>query len=137
MAELAGSVSRFSDPIDGEFVLAFQESTIFGMIPQRFLDTVIGESLRCPAKVWRGAAEGMLASAPLNAAKQCAAPALLVRGRGRVRAACRSAEACRRVSAARVRSMPSVGHAPHWEAPEETAAMLAAFAAELDEPNSL
>src|SRR5262245_3542367 len=58
VAELAPAVAQMQDPIDPDFVLAFQESTIAEPIPQRFLDTIIAESLRVPARVWRAGLQG-------------------------------------------------------------------------------
>lgn len=49
VAELAAEVAAFADRVDPEFIQAFQESTFTEPIPQRFLDVVIEESMRCPA----------------------------------------------------------------------------------------
>src|SRR5690606_17283317 len=80
VAELADAVMAFEERVDPEFVLAFQESTFAEMIPQRFLDTVIAESLRCPAFVWRAALQGQLDAAIVDAALRAQAPALFIHG---------------------------------------------------------
>jgi non-heme chloroperoxidase len=130
--QLAAEIGAFQEHIDPEFVLAFQESTFAEMIPQRFLDTVIGESLRCPAFVWRAALRGQLDAALMDAARRCIAPTLLVRGQHDAfvphgdQLKLRDA-----LPSARLFTMRGVGHAPHWERPAETAALIQAFVGEL------
>ena len=46
-------VQALEDPVPPEFVREFQESTIYQPAPQEFLDTVVSESLKLPARVWR------------------------------------------------------------------------------------
>ena len=118
--------------VDPEFVLAFQESTFAEPIPQRFLDTVIGESLRCPAFVWRAALRGQLDAAIIDAALRCQAPALLIHGAQDALVPLSDQLTLRDVlPSARVFSMEGVGHTPHWERPAETAAPIHAFIGEL------
>ena len=54
------AVSELTDPIDPGFVREFQESTLAQPVPQAFLDTVVQESLKVPARVWRAVFEGFL-----------------------------------------------------------------------------
>ena len=54
------AVSQLVDPIDPGFVREFQESTLAQPVPQAFLDTIVQESLKVPARVWRAAFEGFL-----------------------------------------------------------------------------
>lgn len=131
VAELSAQVETF-ESIDPDFALAFQESTFAKMIPQRFLDTIVAESLRCPAHVWRGALSGVIASDSIAAARRCLAPVLLVRGAddafvpGSDQVKLRNA-----LPSARLHTLAGIGHAPHWEAPETTANLLRAFAGEI------
>lgn len=132
VAELVEAVRAFEDPIDPEFVLAFQESTIADMIPQRFLDLVVNESLRVPAHVWRGIGEALLAADPLAAAVRCNRPALLMRGvKDAFVPEADQALLASAIGAARWVEMNGAGHAPHWEAPAATATILADFVAEI------
>src|ERR671913_2066647 len=50
---LQEEVRVLEDPVPPEFVRAFQESTTYQPVPQEFLDTVVSESLKLPARVWR------------------------------------------------------------------------------------
>jgi pimeloyl-ACP methyl ester carboxylesterase len=138
VAELARVVATFEDPIDPEFVLAFQESTIADMVPQRFLDLVISESLRCPARVWRAAARGMLLAGPRAGAARCRAPAAILWGEED--GFCpRSDQLALRdtLGSARLFAVPGAGHALHWEKPAAAAAHLAAFVGELADAGAL
>jgi pimeloyl-ACP methyl ester carboxylesterase len=133
--ELAQGVAAMGDVLDPEFVLAFQESTIHHMIPQRFLDAVVGESLRCPPHVWRAALDGQVQANVLQAAQRCQAPALLIRGEHDAFVPLADQFKLREaLPSARVFTIPGVGHAPHWERPEQVAAMVRAFVGERDEP---
>ena len=132
VGELAPAVAEMQDPIDPEFVLAFQESTIADPIPQSFLDTIIGESLRVPARVWKAGLEGQIEADPLAAARRCRAPAILIHGEKdsfmphsdqlKLRDA---------LPSARLFTLKGAGHSPQWERPEETAALVKAFVAEI------
>jgi pimeloyl-ACP methyl ester carboxylesterase len=54
-------VSTLTDPVDPAFVREFQESTLARPVPPEFLDTVVRESLKLPARVWRAVLrEGLL-----------------------------------------------------------------------------
>lgn len=130
--ELAEQVRGFTDKVDPEFALAFQESTLAAMIPQSFLDTVVGESLRCPAHAWNGALEGQLGSDPVAAAHRCRAPALLIRGEKDAFVPAADQLALRdALPSARLITMQGVGHAPQWERPDEVAILLRAYLGEL------
>ncbi len=132
VAELAEAVASFQEHVDPEFVLAFQESTFAEPIPQRFLDAVISESLRCPAFVWRAALQGQLNAAILDAAMRTQAPALLIRGEKDAFVPLEDQLKLRDLlPSARVFTMVGVGHAPHWERPAETSALIQGFVGEL------
>lgn len=136
--ELAETVAAFQEHVDPEFVLAFQESTFAEMIPQRFLDTVVSESLRCPAFVWQRALKGQLGAAIHSAALRCQAPALLIRGDMDAFVPHGDQLFLREVlPSARLFTMNGVGHTPHWERPAETAALIQAFSAELADAGAI
>ena len=46
-------VSTLRDPIEPALVREFQVSTMAREIPEEFLDTVVNESLKVPARVWQ------------------------------------------------------------------------------------
>jgi len=132
--ELGQAIQSFTESVDPEFVLAFQEATVAGMIPQRYLDTVVNESLRCPSRVWRRVFQGMQACDPLAAAERCRTPGVVIWGDAD--AFCPRADQLvlrDTLPEGRLFTLRGVGHALHWERPAETASILRAFVAELDD----
>jgi non-heme chloroperoxidase len=71
--ELKTIVDTLVDPIDPEFVRAFQASTFFQPIPESFLDTAVAESLRVPAAIWQQALDGLIAENHTGALAQITA----------------------------------------------------------------
>ena len=53
-------VSTMTDPVDRHFVVRFQEGTLAQSVPERFFETVIHESLKVPARVWKAVFAGLL-----------------------------------------------------------------------------
>lgn len=138
VAELSAAVEAFGDELDPEFVLAFQESTCATMIPQRFLETAVNESLRCPTRVWRAALRGQLRADPLGCAKRARAPAALIWGDRDAFVPHADQIALRdALPAARLFGLSGVGHAVHWEQPAQCARLVRAFVGEIDEPGLL
>lgn len=134
VAELVAAVAEIGDKVDPDFALAFQESTVAQMIPQGFLEMVVGESLRCPPHVWRAALRGQIEADILGAAKACRAPALLLRGDKDEFVPLTDLFKLREaLPSARIFSLAGLGHAPHWEAPEDVAQRLVAFVGEVEE----
>jgi non-heme chloroperoxidase len=138
IAELAPAVAQMQDPVDPEFVLAFQESTIAEPIPQSFLDTIIGESLRVPARVWRVGLEGQIDADPLAAARRCRAPAILIHGeKDAFMPHSDQLKLREALPSARLFTMAGVGHSPQWERPAETAGLIRAFMSELADADGM
>jgi non-heme chloroperoxidase len=119
---LREEVRTLEDPVPPEFVREFQESTIYQPVPQEFLDTVVSESLKLPARVWRDYLEQAVLSIdhdyvlPL---REIDAPTLILWGeqdplfpreeQERLAAA---------IPGATLKVYPETGHAVHWDRPE-------------------
>ena len=54
-------VPALKDPIDPGFVRDFQQSTLAQPVPPEFFDTVVGEAMKVPARVWQAALQPYLA----------------------------------------------------------------------------
>lgn len=126
--ELSDMVSTMQDPVDPGFVREFQESTLARPVPQAFFETIVQESLKLPAHVWRAAVAGSLEddfSGELNKIK---APTLLVWGDQDEMVPRTDQDAQTAViSGSRLVVYPGVGHAVHWEEPERLATDLLSF----------
>lgn len=129
------TMSTLADPIDPAFVLDFQRSTVAREIPPEFLDAVVAESLKVPARVWREAFGALIADDVRPALRRIAVPTLLLWGEADAMASTsQQAQLARGIPGAELRIYAGGGHAPHWEDPRRVAADIAAFAAALRQP---
>jgi pimeloyl-ACP methyl ester carboxylesterase len=127
------AVSPLRDPIAPDFVREFQESTLARPVPREFLDRVVEESLKVPARVWHAAFTGFLEDDVAGELGKIKAPTLILWGE-------RDAFCSRRDQDALLAAIPGsrlvvyegAGHGLHWEEPERFAADLAAFVARLE-----
>jgi non-heme chloroperoxidase len=124
-------VRTLEDPVPPEFVKEFQESTIYHPVPQEFLDTVVSESLKLPAHVWRDYLEQAVLSIDHDYVvelREIKAPTLILWGE---QDALFPREEQERLAAAipgaTLRVYPDTGHAVHWDRPEQVVRDLEAF----------
>jgi pimeloyl-ACP methyl ester carboxylesterase len=128
VAELAAAVAAFSDAVEPAFARAFQESAFAQPVALGFLDMVVGESLLCPACVWKAAMAGMVSASILETALRVQAQALLIYGDRDAFVPIADQVLLRdALPSAQVSVMSGVGHTPQWERPEEAAALIRRF----------
>lgn len=121
-------VSEMEDPVDPAFVREFQESTIARPVPQAFLETVVRESLKLPARVWRATVAGSLQDDLMGESDRIEAPTLLVWGdRDRMVPHGDQVEQTAVIAGSRLVVYEGSGHAVHWEEPDRFASDLASF----------
>jgi non-heme chloroperoxidase len=126
-------VSQLTDPIDPGFVREFQESTLAQPVSPAFLDMVVQESLKAPARVWRAALEGMLEDDFAGEEHKIEALTLLIWGGRDALCSRRDHEVLlSAIAQARLVVYENAGHAAHWDEPERFAADLVAFIKSLD-----
>jgi pimeloyl-ACP methyl ester carboxylesterase len=119
---LVEEVRALEDPVPAEFVRGFQESTIHQPVPREFLDTVVSESHKLPARVWRDYLEQAVLSIDHDYVlelREIEAPTLILWGeqdplfpreeQERLAAA---------IPGASLKVYPETGHAVHWDRPE-------------------
>ena len=116
MRDLRNAVETLSDPVDEEFVRAFQYSTVARPVPDAFMATAIENSRRMPARVWRQALQGLIEYQP--ATKRPPVRTLVIGGRkDSVFSAWEQTVLARQYPDARLQLIDEVGHTPHWEEP--------------------
>jgi pimeloyl-ACP methyl ester carboxylesterase len=116
------------DPIDAGFVRSFVVDTSSGNVDAQFLDDLVEEVLKVPARVWRETFVGLLRYDDLSDLARVQVPTLLVWGdQDRVVPRAMQDELARRIPAAELAVYPGVGHTPRWEEPSRFAADVAAF----------
>jgi non-heme chloroperoxidase len=123
------TVSRLTDPIDPAMVREFQESTLAHAVSPEFLDTVVQESLKMPARVWRAAFDGFLEDDFAGEIDKIQAPTLMLWGTRDAFASRRDQDALlKKIAGSQLVVYQNAGHALHWEEPERFAADLVACA---------
>jgi non-heme chloroperoxidase len=129
VGDLGKEMLALEDPVPPEFVREFQESTIYYPVPEEFLETVVSESLKLPARVWRDYIEGVVLTVD-HAARLDGidVPTLILWGE---QDALFPREEQERLAAAipgaTLKMYPETGHAVHWERPEWVVRDLEAF----------
>jgi non-heme chloroperoxidase len=122
-------LAGLEDPVPPEFVRGFQESTIHHPVPEEFLSTVISQSLKVPARVWRDYWEGVVLTVDdTSRLGEIAVPTLILWGEHD--AFLQREEQERRAAAmpaATLKVYPDTGHAVAWERPEWVARDLEEF----------
>jgi non-heme chloroperoxidase len=119
---LQEEVRALEDPVPPEFVRAFQESTIYQPVPQEFLDTVVSESLKLPARVWRDYLEGAVLSIDQDYVlplREIDVPTLILWGEQDPLFPREEQERLAgAIPGATLKVYPETGHAVHWDRPE-------------------
>jgi pimeloyl-ACP methyl ester carboxylesterase len=113
------AISTLTDPVDRSFVVEFQESTLAQSVPEPFLETVIQESLKVPARVWKAVFAGLLQEDLTGEINKIKAPALILWGDRDAFCSRRDQDAlARRIATSQLVVYSDTGHALHWEEPE-------------------
>lgn len=128
-AALAPAVEALPDPVPVDFIRDFQVSTFHRPLPDAFVASVIAESTKLPADVWRALMAGMLAMEPVAPALAAGGiPTLLLWGELDTVFGPAERDGLRRaLPNATALEYAETGHAPHWESPERFAADVRAF----------
>jgi pimeloyl-ACP methyl ester carboxylesterase len=126
---LVDAVAGFEDPVDPAFVREFQLSTLAQPVAAQYVDTVVAESLKLPARVWQSLFDECLAPADHPAAELglIRAPALVMCGGRDSLAMDQQSGLAAAIPSAVLQTYPDAGHALHWEEPERFAADVAAW----------
>jgi non-heme chloroperoxidase len=117
------------DPISPDFVREFVLGTIHNPLPEKFLEGVVSQTLKIPARVWRDYYEGVVLAVDDTARLgEIGAPTLILWGEEdallpREEQEWRAAA----IPDATLKVYPSTGHLAHWVQPEWVVRDLEAF----------
>ena len=119
VAQLQIEVNALTDPVPVKFVTEFQKSVVTRPVPDEFMDRVIHESMKLPARVWRDTMAGMMAKNSTVVLSKIKAPTLIIWGdRETVFPKRADQEALRKgIRNARLKVYEGTGHCPNWEEP--------------------
>ena len=123
------TASQLTDPVDPGFVREFAESTLVQPVPHAFVETMIQENLKVPARVWRATFEGLLEDESFGELGKINVPTLIIWGDHDAFLPRADQEALKTaIPRSRLVVYPGAGHAVYWEEPDRIASDLAAFA---------
>jgi pimeloyl-ACP methyl ester carboxylesterase len=121
-------VQQLEDPIDPAFIRDFQLGTTAVPLPPAFLDGVVHESGKLPARIWRDVLGGLVDPAQANDASGIRAPTLVVWGAKDALFPRSSQDSLvRAIRGSRLVVYPEAAHSPNWEIPDRVVADLVAF----------
>jgi pimeloyl-ACP methyl ester carboxylesterase len=126
--DLQKSVSNLKDPIDEKFVHDFQVSTSAQTLPDEFINGVVKQSMKLPARVWQAALAGVLAEDYKSKLGRIKTPTLILWG-DKENIFLRDEQDLLKAKIADsiLKVYPETGHSPHWEQPETFARDLNEF----------
>jgi pimeloyl-ACP methyl ester carboxylesterase/FAD/FMN-containing dehydrogenase len=133
--ELFAIVEALEDPVDPEFVRAFQQSTLARPLAPGVLDTAVEESLKLPARVWHALTGPTLRADLTGDLPRIVVPTLLAWGdHDDIATRAHQDTLLKGIPGSRLTVYPGGGHAFHWEDPAAFARDLVAFADECVDP---
>jgi pimeloyl-ACP methyl ester carboxylesterase len=101
-------------------------------VPQAFLETLVQENLKVPARVWRATAEGLLEDDSFEELDKIKAPTLIFWGdQDAILPRSDQDALVAAIADSRLVVYPGAGHAFYWEEPARFAADLVAFIEDL------
>lgn len=132
IVEFAQVVAALAAPIEPGFAQEFQESTLARPVPPAYLETVVRESLKVPARVWRAVFAALMETDYSGEVSQITAPTLICWGDQDASCPRGDQDAlAAAITGAQLLVYRGAGHALHWEEPERFAADLAACAQQI------
>ncbi len=126
-------INGLNDPVDSLFIVEFQKSTLTSPLSDETFRTIVDESRKVPAHVWKGVAEGWSSANYLNTLKNFDKPALIIWGDKDVY--CPKDDQVllnNALSNSTLIIYEGTGHANHWEEPERFANDLIGFVLKLN-----
>jgi pimeloyl-ACP methyl ester carboxylesterase len=128
-------VRVFADPVDPRVVREFQQSTLARPVPPDFFETIVSESLKVPAHVWKAALEPYTTVDFSDQLRKLSVPTLLIWGdRDGFTLRAEQDALNRAIAGSRLTTYAGTGHCPHWEEPERFVTDLIAFVNRMDAP---
>ena len=126
MRELQRAITGLTDPVDEAFVREFQMSTIAAPVPEPFLEAVIANSRRMPARIWKAVIQGLIEFEP--AAIPPPVRTLVLGGReDAVFSSTEQMSLARQFPRGELQLVDGIGHTLHWEQPAMFVSALTRF----------
>jgi non-heme chloroperoxidase len=131
------TISKLTDPLSPDLVREFAEGTLTRPVPQAFLETIVRENLKAPARVWKDTFEGLLEDDSLGELDKIKVPTLIVWGdQDAILPRSDQESLAAAIPGSQILVYPGAGHAFYWEEPGRVASDLAAFIGEFETGNN-
>ena len=122
------TISQLTDPIDPVFVRDFIESTIYQPVPKVFVDKMVQDSLKVPARVWQAAFQGLMNDKSYNKIDLIKVPVLIIWGDGDTVLPKEDQELLKEtIPDAKLVIYPNAGHMFYIEQPDRVASNIIKF----------
>jgi non-heme chloroperoxidase len=133
-AEIWEVVSRLEDPIGEEWLREIVEGMVVQPVPKPFVETLVQENLKVPARVWKATFQGLLEDDASEEVGRIQAPTLILWGDHDSILPLSDQEAyATAIPRARLVTYSGAGHAFYWEEPQRVAADLVRFLEDVDD----
>lgn len=122
-------MSALQDPVDPTFVREFVQATTSESVPPEFLESMIAESCKVPAHVWKAALQGLVEAVPPTETGTIIAPTRILWGdRDEFLPRTDQQSLAASIPGSTLVVYEGAGHVVHWEEPERVAADVVSFA---------
>jgi pimeloyl-ACP methyl ester carboxylesterase len=126
------TISKLTDPVDPEFVRDFADSMTAKPVPQAFLDMILADQLKIPARVWREASKGLLEEEFPGELSKIKVPTLMIWGdQDSITTKVDQEELSKAIAGSELKVHPGAGHVLYWEEPDLVASDIVAFMQEI------
>lgn len=127
---LQKDVNALKDPVSLDFIREFQYGTVYRKPPDEFMNRIIAESRKLPARVWREVMTGMLAADSKSQLGKIKTPTLILWGdKESIFQRQEQNELAAAIPNSVFKVYTGVGHCPNWENPEQVVKDLEEFIA--------
>ena len=121
-SEFLPVVQALKDPVPRAFIEEFQSAASSPSLPKSFFESIIGESSKLPANVWRKALEGTLKPDFTPELKKIKVPVTIFWGEKETLFSREEQDLLlKHLPEANLIVFPNSGHSPNWEEPEKFA----------------
>jgi pimeloyl-ACP methyl ester carboxylesterase len=126
MFELAAAIENLSDPVDESFVRAFQMGCVHAPVPEPFMEAIVANSRRMPARLWKAVMHGLLEGDVTLSRPQVRT--LVLGGRqDAIFSVMEQVALARQFPHGELHLLDGVGHTLHWEQPSSFVSALVRF----------
>jgi non-heme chloroperoxidase len=126
-------LDTLNDPVSEQFATEFQQSTLANPVPPSFLQTVIKESLKVPARVWKSVGADLFRADYVSQLGGYTKPALIIWGDKDVFSPKADQELLNNTfKGSRLLVYKGTGHGVHWEDPVKFADDLVSFVKQIN-----